>query len=391
MKSPKPRRKILLGLNQGVGLYRDMILGIARAARVMGHWDIQAINADLSRSDLDVASFDGVIVRNQSWTITMPFLQAGKPTVNISSTWRDDRCSHVGTNDVAIGRLAAEHFLELGYRNLAYCGFPSWHFPLQRWKGFAERAREAGIEPQAFGVSKEDEETWSWDYETEADNIMHWLETLRLPAGVMACHDKRGRWVLSGARKLGLRVPEDLAVIGVDNDPIYCELSTPPLSSVKVPGRQIGYEGAMLLEQIISGKVKENRVQLLDPVGVARRESTELLAVGDPELTAAIRFIRSHAHQPINVSNVVEHTSLSRRMLEKRFRKLLDRSILQEIRHAHLSRARELLAETDLTVSQVAEHCGFTSGEYFATSFSKTFGCSPTQWRSQFTSGPAPS
>ncbi|MDZ4686932.1 MAG: substrate-binding domain-containing protein [Planctomycetaceae bacterium] len=213
--------------------------------------------------------------------------------------------------------------------------------------------------------------------------LRHWLSALPKPVGVFAAHELRAWQVVEACRSSGLRVPDDVAVIGTDNDELLCELARPSLSSVPIPAERIGFEAAALLSKLMRGAKPPRRPKLFAPTRVNARQSSDVLAGADPEVTVAARFIRNHAHQPLSVDDVLRHVSISRRALEQRFRRVLDRGIGQEIRRVHLERAKELLATTLLSMADVAEQAGFSSMHYLSRVFRHDVGLTPSDFRRQ--------
>jgi LacI family transcriptional regulator len=214
------------------------------------------------------------------------------------------------------------------------------------------------------------------------DEIGRWLLSLPRPVGVMACYDIRARHVLDACRRVGLAVPDQVAVIGVDNDEFLCNLAEPPLSSVAPDTRRTGYEAAALLDRLMSGRERpRGQAIFVEPLGVVARRSTDVLAVGDPDVSAAVRFIREHACQGIAVKDLLARVPLSRRVLEGRFRKLLGRTPHEEIARIRFERVRQLLRETRLPLEEVARRSGFRNAEYLSTAYRREFGTAPSVYR----------
>jgi LacI family transcriptional regulator len=227
---------------------------------------------------------------------------------------------------------------------------------------------------QAFGRNR-DRYHWHSD-------IRRWLKTLKFPLGLMAAHDNRARMVIDTCRQLGLVVPHDVAVIGVDNDRLVCEMSQPTLSSVAPNAREIGYRAAELLERMISGKCPPAGDVLVPPVGVVARESTDIVAVDDPDLNLAVRFIRQHIAEPFAVADMLREMSVSRRWIEYRFQERFGRSPHEYVCEARVERARQMLIEADnLPLHQIADACGFNSARGFRLVFCRLTGMTPSQYR----------
>ena len=210
-----------------------------------------------------------------------------------------------------------------------------------------------------------------------------WLRQLPKPVGVFAANDLWGLPVVEACRIAGLSVPDDVAVLGADNDELRCELARPSLSSIVSPAERVGYEAASLLEHLIHGAEPPAKPLLIPPIGVVTRQSSDVLAGCDPEVTAAVRFIRENAHRPLSVNDVLRKAPMSRRSLERHFRSILERSVGAEIRHVHLERVRDLLASTALRMDEVASRSGFTSVHYMSRIFRRETGMTPTAYRRQ--------
>jgi LacI family transcriptional regulator len=216
---------------------------------------------------------------------------------------------------------------------------------------------------------------------------MKWLEQLPKPVGIMACNDIRGQQVVNACRHLGLLVPDEVAVTGVDNDEVLCELSDPPLTSVAPNTGRIGYEAAALLELMMKGGERPKVPIAIPPLGIVTRRSTDVLAIPDRPIAAALRLIREHACDGIRVPDLLKVAALSRSVFERRFVQAVGRSPKAEILRVQLARARQLLTETDVPLPQVAERCGFKHPEHFSTIFREKTGTPPGQFRATIQQG----
>jgi LacI family transcriptional regulator len=223
----------------------------------------------------------------------------------------------------------------------------------------------------------------------DAEAISTWLSSLEPPTGLFVCNDIRGQQVLNACRGLSFLVPDDLAVIGVDDDDAICPLSDPPLSSVRPDAEQVGYRAAEILDALINGntfngKPSPESVELISPKGVVERTSTQVIAVEDRELARVCRFIRQHACDGINVNDVADFTSLSRRQLERRFRAELNRTPHEEITAVQVSKVKQLLMETSMTLEQIATLSGYSHKESLSAVFKREVGETPGEYRRRF-------
>jgi LacI family transcriptional regulator len=290
---------------------------------------------------------------------------------------------YFATDNTAVSQLAAEHLLDRGFRRFAFCGYP--RTPINGWseeraRAFQEYLRKAGF--PCFVYTGRHRTARSWGPMQES--MCRWLKSLEKPLGLMAATDKRARHVLEACKTLGLRVPEEVAVIGVDNDEMLCRLATPPLSSVNQGTRQLGYRAAALLDQMMAGNKSPQLKYLTPPEGIVCRRSTDVLAIEDSELASVIRFIYDHACKGIKVRHVVEMAGVSRSTLESRFETLLGRSIHTEIRRIQIERAKELVRSGDLPLKQIAQLSGFTSVQYMTYLFHRSTGQTPAEFRRLF-------
>jgi len=299
-------------------------------------------------------------------------LSAGHPLADVSE---------ICPNSQAAARVAAEHLLDLGLRQFAFVGAfddPPWS--TRREEGFTQRlaAAQCGCHVYPLPCAKRDRQ---WGREQAI--MARWIAELPKPIGLLACDDDRGRQVLEACRAAAVHVPDDVAVIGIDNDEMLCDLADPPLSSVALDTEQAGYEAAALLDGLMSGRITSARRILAEPMYVVARRSTDVLVLDDREVAAALRFIHDNAGRPIGVRDVVRQGPMSRRALELRFRAAMGRSIHEEIQRTRLERARRLLRETDLPINALAASCGFAGPGYLTRVFVQKFGQAPSAYRSQ--------
>jgi LacI family transcriptional regulator len=222
----------------------------------------------------------------------------------------------------------------------------------------------------------------SWEQEQRA--LARWLTQLPRPVGILACNDDQGLQVLNACRRAGVLVPEDAAVIGIENDPIVCNLATPALTSIDVNPQGVGYEAAALLDRLMQGRpAKDVPTSFFEQCRVVTRQSTDVCAVSDPEVVKAVRFIRAHACEGIRIEDVLAEVCLSRSMLERRFKQVLGRTAKAEILAVQMERARQLLIETDWPLETVAQKCGIGTGKYFSDLFALKVGVRPAAYRRQ--------
>jgi len=327
---------------------------------------------------------DGIIARIETEAIAAVVRRMRVPTVDVSAARKVRNIPWVETDDRELARLAARHLIDRGFRSLAYCGEP--HFNWSRWREqhFTLSAQEAGCECHVFDGKSSSEKDYSWTRERR--RLMSWVQNLPKPVGVMACYDFKGQQLLDVCRELDIAVPEQVAVIGVDNDVRLCRLCTPPLSSVIPDTHRTGYEAAQILDRMMRGETVGTEGVLIPPLGVAERQSSDVYAIDDPDIAAALRYIREHACEGISVTDVLHSVPLSRRMLEHRFLKLVRRTPHAEIIRIRMERAGRLLRETDLSLAEIASRAGFADANYLSVAFKKQMGVSPRAYRAELRS-----
>jgi LacI family transcriptional regulator len=322
---------------------------------------------------------NGIIARIENEAIAEAVTASGLPAVDVSAARLLPNLLYVETDDAEIARLAAHHLLQRDFRHFGFCGDPRFNWSNWRAERFSELIARAGFQCSMYPASQRPHGPDSWEQE-QAD-LGAWIQGLPKPVGVMACYDIRGREVLNVCRQIGVSVPDQVAVIGVDNDELICDLAEPSLSSVIPDTQRTGYEAARLLDLVMAGQPELPLAHLIKPLGIGIRASTDVLATDDTEVSAAVRFIRSHACEGIKVQDVLRAVPVSRRALEARFEKLLSRTPHQEITRVQVERVKELLSETGLPLSAVAHRAGYKHVEYMTVVFKRETGLSPSQYR----------
>ena len=325
---------------------------------------------------------DGIIARIETAEVAELVSHKRLPTVDVSAARRIEKIPWVETDDAAIAKRAASHLLDRGFRSLGFVGDPGFNWSVWREQAFTEAVRASGCECLVYRSMSRLDRRYSWD--SEKRKLANWLCSLPTPIGLMACYDIKAQQVLDVCREVDLAVPEQVAVIGADNDQLLCKLSDPPLSSVIPDACRAGYEAAKLLDRMMMGENVGCHGTLIEPLGIATRQSTDVLAIDDVDVSAALSFIRQHALSGINVSDVMKQSALSRRVLEGRFLKILGRTPHQEITRQKISRVKVLLSATKLPLREVAERTGYEHTEYLTVAFKRETKMTPTQYRSRF-------
>lgn len=324
---------------------------------------------------------NGIIARIETDDIATAVRRLKVPVVDVSAARHLTDIPWVETDDQAIAELAANHLIERGFRELAFCGESDFNWSNWRQEHFARRVIAAGCNFHLHNSTPKDAVHFSWARERQ--RLASWVRQLPKPVGIMACYDIKAQQLLDVCRDIDVAVPEEVAVIGVDNDSLLCDLANPPLSSVTPDAQRSGYEAARLLAAMMRGENVPAVAHLIEPLGVATRQSTNILAIDDPHVAKALRYIREHVFDGINVADVVRATGITRRILESRFLEIIGRSPHDEIVRLRIARVGQLLVQTDLTIQEIARRTGYEYVEYLSAAFKKETGYSPRAFRAQ--------
>lgn len=381
------RRQIAIVGPQHLWSQRELLRGSGAFANARGTWNVHfASSADNVRELFDDRHPDGLIL-GDSPELKQLVEESG---IRHIVTLRDnifppgrERTASIDVANEEVGRIAADYFLQRQYKHFAYIGFSRDYQLAGRGHGFAQRLAEAGHElrilsPQEGPVDADR----VWMHQYLRTQVAPFIRALPKPAAILAFNDLRGREVVDTCKLEGISVPEEVAVLGVDNDSLDCDLSYPPLSSVSIPWMRIGYRAAEMLDRMLEGEPVDG-VVTVPPEGIVERQSTSSVAVSDSDVAAALLYIRENAHVVFGVDDVVRQTSTGRRTIEKRFREQLGRSVLEEINRVRLERAKQLLSQTGLPVAEIAARCGYSKVTWFCTSFHNAFRISPGKYRSR--------
>lgn len=374
---PRSLKKIILLLETSREFGRELLKGIARYSKLHGPWSFYLEPRGLKSSIPRIKNWhaDGIIMRNS--VISPDLLKLKLPTVLCLHESR--RLKHlpvVVTESNVIAKLACEHLLNRGMKNFAFCGFDNFEWSNERREHFNNIISEAGFKVEIY---KNCGKNVSWDKEQLL--LKKWLAKLPKPVGILACNDDRGQQVLEACKLAGLSVPEDAAVIGVDNDPIICGFCDPPLTSIALNTEHAGYAVAELLDKLMNGEKMDGQEIRVTATHVVRRQSTDIIFVEDADLSNAIKFIRQNSKNKIRVNDVVKQTCLSRRSLESRFRKHIRRSIQEEIRRVRTDLITQMLIETNLSISEITSMFNFTDVEHISRYFKKEKGMGLREFR----------
>jgi LacI family transcriptional regulator len=354
---------------------RGLLRGIAAFVRQRGPWSIflqERGLADAPPRWLKHWTGDGIIARIEHRQMAQVLLERGLPVVDLRASL-DLGLPGVVTDDEAIVRLAVEHLQERGFRQFAYCGFAGADYSEQRQRLFTRMVADSGFPCSVYQPPRRLRKADTLEHERQGlvyeAHLARWLRDLPKPIGLMACNDIRGQQILNACREVGVAVPDAVAVIGVDNDELLCDLSDPPLSSVVQDTERIGFEAAALLDRLMAGKRARSTRTVVEPQGISTRRSTDVLAIEDQDIAQAVRYMRDHACQGISVWDVLAHVPMSRTLFERKIATVLGRTPKAELLRLQLNKVKELLTETDLPLATIATQAGFKHLEHLCAIF----------------------
>lgn len=378
---------VLLILPWHTGVARMISRGIYTFCFPGHEWDI--FWCDLSISEIakhhgsNIKGAIGFLGRNdlasaaKSLNIPLINLHGGRPFLDIPQ---------VGVNDREIGMMAARHLMDCGYRTFAYVGIPGIDFSDQRQMGFQQELNNRGFSMAVFDPAGKYKKPPGPSFEKEGvrEPLYRWVQSITQPCGVFCVNDVWARNLSMVCRYARLNVPEQIGILGADDDDLHCLGAYPPISSIQQPFEQVGFETAKMLDRLMSKQTMEHVRVDLPPSGVTIRQSTNLLLMEDHQIASALRFMRERALTSIEVEQAARHAGLSRRLFERRFKAAVGRSPGQEIVRLKIEAAKERLRTTDQTLQQIAEEIGFNSGIYLSEIFKTKVGMSPGNYRRQF-------
>jgi LacI family transcriptional regulator len=383
----RPRVILLIESSRAYG--RGCLQGIAAYVRARGPWSCIHLERGLAESVpvwMERLPADGIIARIENAALVR-FLQHRRlPTVDLRGRFHIPGFATFNSDHDAIARLASDHFLERGFRHIAFCGFAGLDFSDRRRDAMILRLAKHGLVPPIYEAIDVSHSASTVTLESAGSRhlkeLAAWLKRLPKPVGILACNDNRGRQVLDACALTELAVPEEVAVVGVDNDEVICDLSDPPLSSVYPDAMRIGFEGAAALDRMIRlGKPAPRRVRLISPRQLVVRRSSDVLAVNDPVVSSALKIIQREACAGLNVEKLLDQMTISRATLERRFERFLGRSPKDEILRLRLNRVRELLSDSENTLAQIVDATGFSSVAHLSVSFKHATSLSPGEFR----------
>ena len=381
----RPSRRVAVVIEASNAYARGLLAGIHRHVREHEPWTVFLPEHGRGAPPLEALAKwvgDGVIARIETASTAKALEKLRRklriPVIDVSAARLIAELTYVETDDAVIATVAAEHFFERDVRHFAFLGDDRFQWSDNRCRAFVEAVAAKGYGVAVFSHRRRKPAPADDDAPVEA-----WLTELPKPVALLACYDIRGRQAIDACRRAGIAVPDEVAVLGVDDDVVLCGLASPPLSSVMPDAIGAGRRAAELLEQLMRGEPLERSEWLLPPLGIATRQSTDVLAIDDPLVGAAVRQIRDHACDGIKVTDVARALKTTRRVLENRFTKRVGHTPHEEIARVQFRRVEQLLRETELSLAAIAARAGFKHTEYMTVAFTKRHGMPPSRWRQE--------
>lgn len=388
-KTARQRRvrhpRVLVAIGLGFGYGRDMVAGIVSYAREHGPWEfIGQVGPMVEAVAIERApAFDGVIFHQMQWGAAEAVLKRGAPAVSVGGDMHTPRIPHVTADSAAIAAMAFEHFRELGFERFAvYGGNPAVR--ARRIEAFRTLVESAGYTCDDLGpgsrhqwFNANENQLWA----REVKQLKQALPKLTRPVAMFTWSTEEARPVVAACEEVGIKVPDEIAVLGVDDDEAVCELANPPISAIDHGCETIGWEAARMLDRLMRGERLPSTTLQVPPVRVVVRQSTNTLAVDDPIVVTAMRFIQANFAQSITTQDVMREVRVSRPTLEQHFRRVLGHSVHRQITLVRIKHAKELLHATRLDLASVSVRCGFSYPSKFSAVFKRETGQSPSAYR----------
>jgi len=379
LDNPNPNVLLLIDTARLYG--RELINGISKYSRLHGPW---AFHTNIPFMGVNKTcrflfdNIDGAIIYTPDPGIITQAIKFKIPAIVRGFDGHVKNVPNLVSDNNAIGRMAGDHFLKHCLNHFAFYGYPETLWSQEREAAFTNKITDAGFISQSYCQPSESKKL---SPQHSIILLSHWIKQLPKPIGIFAANDDRGVDLINACRLANIKVPDDVSILGVGNEKIICELANPPLSSVATDFETAGYQSAELLEQMMKGEGHNCEEIVAKPINIIQRQSTDILAVNDEVIVAAIRFIRQNRSNPISVDDVLNEVAISRRHLDHKFKTTLGHSIHEEITRARIDRISQMLLETDHTISQIAFTLGFTTPDHIGRFFRRHKGVTPSAFR----------
>ena len=382
--SPKTSNRIALLLGNELGYCRRALSGILSYAESNKlPWTFHHAPPDIRvLPALERWQPDGIIVHMRERGSMERLLEIGVPVVSVGDTLQGAPLPCVDVDNEAVGRVAADYFLGMGHRSFAFYGSPVAGYSVNREKGFRARLERLGYRVSSLPADDMLRSPFGQDWKGIGKDVERWLKELPKPVCILASHDATAKLLCDACWQMGIQVPDEISILGVDNDTSECRMCTPALSSVEVPAEQIGSEAAeCLLKLLAAPDSTQPESKFLPPLGVITRSSTDSRATCDERVKEILSYIEDTVAQGVAVEDVCQFSGLSRRSIERLFKSELNSTVLQRIQEARISRAKRLLLETEMSMDEIAERSGLSNTRRLDRTFSQVEGVSPSAYR----------
>ncbi len=382
-------KKIILLIDLSESYGRNFIKGINRYSDIFGPWSF----CKMPPFYREKYGIDGILEFAKSWEadgIIGQFYNTAEINklideniypIAVDFREKFDQVSNISGDYLQAGKMAAEYFLAKGYKNFAYYGFHETVWSRERERGFTQTLRRQGFQTSVYAPQPVSSHNF-WYYAPSP--LQEWLNSLKKPVAIFTCDDSRSEHLAEAARLSNIHIPQEVALLGIDNDEIICNFSSPPLSSIQQDEENAGYQAAQLLDKMITHQQNVKEDILVKPLRIITRQSTDMLALEDPFVRKALIFIQENLDKLIHVDDVTNVVPLSRRALEKRFRKATGRSVYQEIQRQRIQKVVKLLLDSNLTITDIAILCGYEDNKNLSRIFTGIHGVTPLQYRKKY-------
>lgn len=379
-KNPMKQIAILMGYN--TAYERQIISGILHYAHLAGDWSLYFVEPVDVQYKFKEWDGDGAIAHLDSTkledleNLPIPVVGIGRRSDDFLEA---PNFFHVASNNKKVAQLAVDHFMGLGVPHFACFGIPD---DLNFWADTRKHYFQKYVENAGYPCFSYEEGFYTTqNWKAVRDRQIQWLESLPKPIGIFSVMDMRARELVELCRLSGIAVPEQVCILGVDNDEAICNFSSPTISSISQGTKEMGLQAATFLDQMINREPRASPHYLVDPIGVIKRESTDFLNLEDKVMESALRFIQRNACRGIQVVDVIDHCGVSRSTLERRFKQTLKLTIRTKIEQIQLEQVQDLLTHTPLTLQNIADRAGFNTLQYMMYVFRKKFDMTPTMYR----------
>ncbi len=363
---------------------RGLLRGAHRYLKEQAAWSIFFQQQDLGAPIpqwLETWDGDGILARVDNTRTAKLLLHTGLPIIDLRGGMRQFGIPPFMVDNRSVARLAFEHLVARGLTHFAFVGEPAGQEFCDdtRRETFCKITEEYGAKCHVFKHRCGRRAAKNW--EDHQEELAQWLQQLDTPLGVMSCHDDRGQQVLDACRRADLGVPDQVAVVGVDNDEFLCNLSIPSLSSVDINAERIGYDASQLLDRIMRGDATLDEPHFFEPVGVVSRQSTDMVSCDNTEVASVLRLVRQYACRGLSIGQIERTLGVSRSSLGRQFKRIVGHTMKEDILQTQIQVAKQKLVDSDMPIGEISNQCGFNESKYFTAVFRKFTGMTSRTFR----------